>query len=102
MISVSLSEPEKQALEERHKACRDKREYDLIKTVLLCNGGCNTKMISQALRKHEDSIKRHLTDYIHHQKISENRHGSMGYLNQTPTQELIERLSNIHLAIGDE
>ena len=92
MITISLSEAEQHTLERRHKVCRDKRECDRIKAVLLCNEGWTEKRIAQALRKHEDSIKRYLTEFTQHQKLTETRHGSEGYLNQEQTQQLIEHL----------
>ncbi len=92
MKFITLSDTEKQALEARHKACRDKRECDRIKAVLLAHEDWSPKLIAQALRKHETSIKRHLTDYAQHQKLTENRGGSEGYLNEEQAQQLIAHL----------
>jgi transposase len=92
MEILSLTADEKHALEERHKHCRDKRESDRIKAVLLANEDWSSKLIAQALRKHEASIKRYLTDYCQSQKLTENRGGSEGYLNEKQTQQLIAHL----------
>jgi transposase len=94
MESFSLSDTEKEALELRHRACRDKRECDRIKAVLLSDEDWSVSQISQALRKHEDSIKRYLDDYRQHQKLTENRGGSEGYLNSQQTEQLIADLSH--------
>jgi len=92
METISLTANEIQALEARHKSCRDKRECDRIKAVLLFNEDWSPKLIAQALRKHEASIKRYLADYSQSQKLTENRGGSAGYLNEEQTQQLIEHL----------
>lgn len=92
MEIISLTADEIQALEERHKRSRDKRECDRIKAVLLANEGWSSKLIAQALRKHETSIKRHLTDFSQSQKLTEDRGGSEGYLNEEQTQQLIDHL----------
>ncbi len=92
MEVITLSDTEKHTLEARHKACRDKRECDRIKAVLLAHEGWSPKLIAQALRKHEASIKRYLTDYSQHQKLTENRGGSEGYLNEEQTQQLMAHL----------
>lgn len=92
MEEITLSDTKKQALEERHKACRDKRECDRIKAVLLANEDWSPKLIAQALRKHEARIKRYLTDFACHQKLTENRGGSDGYLNKEQTDQLLEHL----------
>ncbi len=80
MVSIYLSQEEKSELETRHKKCRDKREYERIKAVLLCNKDRSSAMIAQALRKHQASIVRHLNDFIQSQKLSSENGGSEGYL----------------------
>jgi transposase len=69
MIKITLTEDEKVKLESRHKKCRDKRECDRIKAVLLCSEGWSSKIIAQALRIHEASIVRHLNDFIQSKKL---------------------------------
>jgi len=93
METSSLSPDEIHTLEARHKACRDKRECDRIKAVLLFNEGWSAKLIAQALRKKEVSIKRYLRDFEQSQKLTEARGGSEGYLNEEQTQQLIAHLS---------
>jgi len=93
MQLITLNDTEKDNLEARHKACRDKRECDRIKAVLLANEGWSLKLIAQALRKHKTSINRHLSEYTQEQKLTENRGGSESYLDQEQTQQLIAHLS---------
>ena len=52
-------------------------------------------MISQALRKHQTSIIRHLNDYAFHQKTTSTNGGSDSYLNDAQTELVIEHLSEI-------
>lgn len=68
-MQIPLTYQEKSTLESRHKKCSDKRECDRIKVILLSDEGWSTMMISQALRKHQTSIIRHLNDYASHQKM---------------------------------
>lgn len=92
---IELTKEEKSTLESQHKKSRDKRESDRIKAVLLCDEGWPSNMISQALRKSESSITRHLNDYIQEKKLKPESGGSEGYLNEEDTQQLIQHLSDI-------
>ncbi len=92
MGMIELTKEEKIALESRHKKSRDKRECDRIKAVLLCDEGWSSLMISQALRKHETSVTRHLNEFIQKKKLKPESGGSEGYLNEEDTQTLIQHL----------
>jgi transposase len=92
MINITLTKEEKSKLELRHKKCRDKRECDRIKAVLLSDEGWSSIMIAQALRKHEASIVRHLNDYIQSEKLNPQSGGCNGCLSEDETQELIQHL----------
>ncbi len=93
MDLISLPPSVKTALEQRHKKARDGHERDRIKAVLLCSEGWSTKLISQALRKEQTTIARHLNDFNNKQKLSPENGGSQGYLNEEQTQQLIDHLS---------
>ena len=92
MINIHLTNDEKLTLESRHKKSRDKRECDRIKAVLLCDEGWSTPMIAQALRIHETSIVRHLSDFISNEKLAPKSGGSDGYLGEEQTRQLIQHL----------
>lgn len=94
-MRISLTYQEKLALESRHKKCSDKRECDRIKAILLSDEGWSSIMISQALRKHQTSIIRHLNDYASHQKITSENGGSESYLNDVQTELVIEHLNEV-------
>ena len=54
-MKITISEEQKEKLEEQHKTERDSRVCDRIKAVLLANEGWTQKQITQALRIHETS-----------------------------------------------
>ena len=62
-MKIILNSTDKKALELCHSKTRDVRESDLIKAVLLSSEGWSVSQISQALRKHETTLLRHLTDF---------------------------------------
>ena len=95
-MKILLSNKNKIALELRHKKCRDKRECDRIKAILLAAEGWSTLMIAQALRKHETTIIRHLTEYVENKKLCPENGGSESHLNAIQTEALIQHLSDIH------
>ena len=94
-MQISLTYQEKTALESRHKKCSDKRECDRIKAILLSDEGWSPAMISQALRKHQTSIIRHLNDYTNHQKTTSDNGGSDSFLNGAQTKAVIQHLSDV-------
>ncbi|MCK5355244.1 MAG: IS630 family transposase [Methyloprofundus sp.] len=94
-MKINLSSKEKTALESRHKKVRDSRESDRIKAVLLSSEGWSIFQISQALRKHESTILRHLTDFQKMQKLTPENGGSQGHLNAQQTDELTHHLLDI-------
>ncbi len=92
-IKIDLTKNEKRVLELRHKQARGSRESDRLKVVLLRSEGWSTRMISQALRKDESTIVRHLNDYLNDEKLLSGNGGSQGYLNDERTQLLINHVS---------
>lgn len=92
MKNITLNQAEKEMLESRHKKCRDKRECDRIKAVLLADEGWSSIMIAQALRKHETSIIRHINDFVEKEKLKSENTGSQSKLTAEETQKLIQHL----------
>ena len=64
MEKFNLTNKEKMALELRHKQCRNVKELDRIKAILLRSEDCTIPMIAQALRIHESTVTRHINDYL--------------------------------------
>jgi len=93
MKEVILTSEQKNDLEARHDASRDKRVCDRIKAVLLRSEGWSTPMIAQALRLHETTIIRHVDDYLLKDKLKPENGGSHSYLTQLQTEDVIAHLS---------
>ncbi len=51
-------------------------------------------MIVQALRLHETTVNRHISDYLNHRKLKLENGGFQSYLCETQTQEFIAYLTN--------
>jgi transposase len=93
MKEVILTSEQKDDLEARHDASRDKRVYEEIKAVLLCSEGWSTPMTAQALRLHETTIIRHIDDYLLKHKLQPDNSGSHSDLTQFQTEEVIAHLT---------
>lgn len=93
MNNHHLTSEAKAALEQRHKKCRDSKESDRIKAVLLRSEDWTIPMISQALRIHECTVSRHLDDYLDG-KLKITSGGSTSILDDKQTTELLEHLSD--------
>lgn len=91
MKEINLSSKEKSTLERRHKSCKNGKERDRIKAVLLYSEGWTVSMIAQALRIHETSVNRHLNDY-EHGKLKPENGGSESALDKEQSVELIAHL----------
>ena len=92
MTEITLTPELKIALELRHTKVRDGNERDRIKAVLLRSEGWSNKTISQALRRDQSTITRHINDFINEQKLTTNNGGSEGYLSEEQTHKLIDHL----------
>ncbi|MGR5471145.1 helix-turn-helix domain-containing protein, partial [Vibrio astriarenae] len=80
-------------LEKMHDNERDSRVCDRIKAVLLASEGWSQTMISQALRIHESTVARHLSDYVLSEKLKTENGGSQSKLSATQAMHLIEHLT---------
>lgn len=92
MKELTLSPKEKVELELFHSQLTDKKKSDRIKAILLYSEGWDASSISQALRVHESTVKRHIEDYLVGKLSSENG-GSSSKLSEQQTQALIAHLS---------
>ncbi|TOI71940.1 IS630 family transposase, partial [Vibrio parahaemolyticus] len=89
-MKIVLTPQQKQQLEQMHDTERDSRVCDRIKAVLLASEGWSQVMISQALRIHESTVARHLSDYVLSEKLKPENGGSQSRLSVTQTMQLIE------------
>lgn len=93
-MKINLSPEEKQNLELRHTAEKSKRICDRIKSVLLRSEGWSLSKIAQALRIHNDSVGRYITDYIKDNSFEYKHKGSSESLTSEQSTELIAHLEN--------
>jgi transposase len=91
-MNISLSQSEKEALEDRHRQERDGRIRDRIKAVLLRSEGWELKTIAQAVRMHPETIRSHLEDWSTQNKLKPENGGSESKLNHKDAAALINHL----------
>jgi len=91
MKRLYLTPKEKADLERAHSSSENGKARDRIKAVLLRSEGWTVPMISQALRRHQSTIIRHIQEY-QSGKLKNESGGSSGQLTEEQTQELIAHL----------
>ena len=91
MNRFTLTKEEKASLELQHLQCKDKKDSDRLKAVLLRSEEWTVPKISQALRVHQTTIIRHINEY-HEGKLKNESGGSESKLDESQTEELISHL----------
>lgn len=86
---------EREKLIQRHRKERDKRICDRIKAVLLHDDGYSYSEIAKILLLDDETIRRHIKDYLKHLKLNPENGGSAGKLDQSESRELIDHLSEV-------
>jgi transposase len=89
-----LSRETIQELKKRHKKERDKRVCDRIKAVLLINDGYTYEQIGKILLIDDDSVRRHVQEYLYENKLNNNHKGSNSKLDEAQSKEIIPYLQN--------
>lgn len=89
-----LSENIRRELKARHGTERDGRVRDRIKAILLANKGWTYRQIAEALMLDEETVSRHLHEYLKHNKLKPANGGSSPKLNAMQAAELIHHLDN--------
>jgi transposase len=87
-----LTEAEYAELRARHRSERDGRIKDRIKVVLLSNNGWTYKKIAEALFIDEETVSKHVDEYINDRKLSIQTGGSKSKLQDTQKETLIKHL----------
>lgn len=101
MNSIELTIDEKVTLELQHKKCKDGKERDRLKAILLSSEGWAAAQIAQALRLHQTTINQHICDYLNG-KLKNESGGSISFLTAEQTEELIEHLDkNLYFKVED-
>ncbi|EGA7637396.1 IS630 family transposase [Salmonella enterica] len=93
-MRISLTEEQKNELERQHVNERDGRVRDRIKVILLASEGWRPSMIAQALRLHEATVNRHISDYLNQGKLKPENGGSRSLLSEAQTGKLIAYLTD--------
>ena len=91
MNKFILTAEEKASLELQHLQCKEKKDSDRLKAVLLRSEEWTVPKISQALRVHQTTIIRHINEY-HEGKLKNESGGSASKLDDSQTEELIAHL----------
>jgi transposase len=90
-----LSEVQRSALKERHRQEKSRRVADRIKAVLLANKGWTYRQIAEALLLDEQTISRHVEEYLEKKKLRLNSGGSESKLDKKQTEDLISHLEQM-------
>ena len=97
-----LNSEEKEQLIARHRKEKDKRTCDRIKAVLAYDDGYSYAEISSILLLDNETIRRHIDGYVHHQKLNTENGGSISKLTKDEAQELLAHLDEtIYLHVKD-
>lgn len=87
-----LTSTEREKLIKCHRKERDGRVRDRIKAVLAYDDGYSRSEISRILLLDDETIRRHINDYLEQQKLKPNNGGSKSNLTEAETIALIEHL----------
>jgi transposase len=91
---MKLTEDKINELVSLHKRERDKRICDRIKAVLLINEGYSYEQVAKILLVDDDTVRRHVQEYLTSEKLKNNNKGSESKLNRQQTDELVKHLQD--------
>jgi transposase len=95
-----LTEGQRKTLKSQHRAEKHLRTGDRIKAVLLADIGWSYKTIGQALFLDQETVSRHVKEYLEKAKLAIQTGGSQSKLNEQQTQELMKHLEeNTYLKV---
>ena len=81
-------------LKKKHRAERDGRTRDRIKAVLMHDDGYSYTEIGKVLLLDDETIRRHIRDYLLSDKLDTDNGGGESYLNEAESLELLAHLDN--------
>src|SRR5271154_1986857 len=90
-----LAPKEREKLIARHRKERDGRIRDRIKAVLAFDDGYSYAEISRILLLDDETIRRHISDYLKDEKLTTSNGGSDGKLSDKESRQLIDHLREI-------
>ena len=91
-MKINLSSEEQRVLELQHSKEKDRRKADRIKSILLRHENWSLGKIAQALRIHNDTVSRYISDYLNNGSLDFNYQGSNEKLSPEQSEELIQHL----------
>ena len=92
-MKLFISSSEKQTLKSLHNTTRDGRVRDRIKSVIHASNGWSPEEIADALLIHENTVRQHLKEYAEEKKLKPENGGSISFLTEIQTRELVEYLT---------
>lgn len=97
-----LNQAERDTLKAQHRQEKNRRVADRIKAVLLSDKGWTYRQIAEALLIDEQTIGRHVDEYLENKKLTLSSGGSASKLNKAQTAEMLEHLERItYLKMAD-
>lgn len=93
-MKLFISCSKKQALKSLHNTTRDGRVRDRIKSVIHASNGWSPEEIADALLIHENTVRQHLKEYAEEKKLKPENGGSISFLTEIQTRELVEHLTH--------
>jgi transposase len=101
-MSKFLTANEYEVLRQQHRQEKERRVADRIKSILLYDKGWTYRKIAEALFIDEQTISRHIQEYIEKKKLTLSSGGSQSKLNESQAMEMIKHLEEItYLKISD-
>lgn len=94
-MELKLSAQERANLKQRHKKERDGRIRDRIKAVLAYDQGYSYSEIATILLLDDETIRRHIEDYLKEKKLKPENGGSTEKLSSKESEKLIAHLSEV-------
>lgn len=91
----TLTIDERKELINQHRKERDKRVCDRIKAVLAYDDGYNYSEIARILLLDDETIRRHVEEYLKEKKLKPENGGSTSKLTEVESQKLIEHLNKV-------
>ena len=101
-MGTLLEHGQRQELLVRHRGERDRRVADRIKAVLLRDDGYTYEQIAQVLFLSDESIRKHIEDFIRENKLKPENGGSEARLDSEQTAKLLAHLDEqIYVDVKD-
>jgi transposase len=97
-----LTTDQREKLLKRHRKERDGKTRDRIKAVLAYDEGYSYSEIARILLLDDETIRRHVEDYLNSRKLSPANGGSNSKLSKNQSQKLIAHLNEVtYLHVND-